>query len=92
VEPSADLRGRYLAQHGELVTPVLGVRIAVGAGLIRQGATLNKFDVSDGFLRAERGVVQAPEECGQLRPGPGDRIQQCADLFGAGHDGRIQGC
>ena len=46
MEPSAYLRGRYLAQHGELATPVLGVRIAVGAGLIRQGATLNKFDVS----------------------------------------------
>ena len=33
MEPSAYLRGRYLAQHGELATPVLGVRIAVGGGL-----------------------------------------------------------
>jgi hypothetical protein len=46
----------------------------------------------DGFLRAERGVVQAAEEGGHLRPGPGDRIQQRADLSGAGHDRRIEGC
>jgi len=28
----------------------------------------------DGFFGAERGVVQAPEEGGQFRPLPGDRI------------------
>jgi hypothetical protein len=45
----------------------------------------------DGFLRAKRGVVQAAEEGGQLWLGPGDRIQQCADLGGAGHDGGVEG-
>jgi integrase len=55
VEPSAYLRGRYLAQRGDLVIPVLGVRIALGAGLIGQGATLNKFDVSVYAIRRRAG-------------------------------------
>jgi len=33
-----------------------------------------KGAVPQTVLRAEGGVVQAPEEGGQLRPGPGDRI------------------
>jgi hypothetical protein len=45
----------------------------------------------DGFLWAKRGVVQAAEEGGQLRPGLGDRVQQRADLVRAGHDGGVEG-
>jgi hypothetical protein len=55
VEPSAYLSGRYLAQRGDLAIPVLGVRIALGAGLIGQGATLNKFDVSVYAIRRRAG-------------------------------------
>jgi hypothetical protein len=46
----------------------------------------------NGFLRAERGVVQAAEEGGQFRPRLGDRIQQRADLVGAGYDRGVEGC
>lgn len=43
-----------------------------------------------GFLVAERGVVQAAEKGGQLRPDPGNRVQQRADLVRAGHNGGIE--
>jgi hypothetical protein len=46
----------------------------------------------DGIFRAERGVVQAAEKGGQLRPRPGDRVQQRGDLVRAGDDGGVEGC
>jgi hypothetical protein len=45
----------------------------------------------DGFLGAEGCVVQAAEEGGHLRPGPVHRVQERADLGGAGNDHGIEG-
>ena len=45
----------------------------------------------DGFFGAQRRVVQAAEERGQLRPDPGDLVQDRPDLRRAGHGRRADG-
>jgi len=91
--------GRCLRPRGSNGVPVLvqaaSARGAGGGEDDRAAAACREDEVGaaqgDGFFGAQRRVVQAAEERGQLRPDPGDLGQDRPDLRRAGDSSRADG-